>query len=185
MRLLLVALSLWLLAGAGGAVAQQARTYADLEQREVKALSEAEVAELREGQGMGFALAAELNGYPGPLHVLELADKLDLTAEQGQRVEELYASMKRRAMDLGEQVVELEAALDRQFAERSVTAETVESLTGEIGSARARLRAVHLQSHLQMMDVLTAEQVEIYMALRGYRSDDGAGGDDHGGHRRH
>jgi DNA invertase Pin-like site-specific DNA recombinase len=28
---------------------------------------------------MGLALAAELNGYPGPLHVLEMADRLQLT----------------------------------------------------------------------------------------------------------
>ena len=36
------------------------------------------MADLRAGRGMGLALAAELNGYPGPAHVLELADKLDL-----------------------------------------------------------------------------------------------------------
>ena len=39
------------------------------------------VADLKAGRGMGLALAAELNGYPGPSHVLELADKLKLSAE--------------------------------------------------------------------------------------------------------
>ena len=38
---------------------------------------------------MSLALAAELNGYPGPLHVLELADRLGLSAEQRGKVQQL------------------------------------------------------------------------------------------------
>src|SRR3974377_1723295 len=55
---------------------------AGMEQRAVKALSGQQVEDLRAGRGMGLALAAELNGYPGPAHVLELADKLELTSDQ-------------------------------------------------------------------------------------------------------
>ena len=35
-----------------------------------------------EGRGFGMAFAADQNGYPGPLHVLELKERLELTAEQ-------------------------------------------------------------------------------------------------------
>jgi hypothetical protein len=42
--------------------------YAGLQQRGVKALSDQQIADLRAGKGMGLALAAELNGYPGPIH---------------------------------------------------------------------------------------------------------------------
>ena len=56
--------------------------YAGMQARPIKALSDQQIADLKAGRGMGLALAAELNGYPGPLHVLELADKLDLSAEQ-------------------------------------------------------------------------------------------------------
>src|SRR5581483_11779332 len=42
--------------------------YAGLQHRAVKALSDQQLADLRAGRGMGLALAAELNGYPGPIH---------------------------------------------------------------------------------------------------------------------
>jgi hypothetical protein len=75
--------------------------YSGLQTRSIKALSEQQVADLTAGRGMGLALAAELNGYPGPSHVLELADKLDLSAEQRARVQQLFASMKQEALPLG------------------------------------------------------------------------------------
>ena len=58
--------------------------------RSIKALSEQQVNELGAGRGMGLALAAELNGYPGPSHVLELADKLELSADQRAKVQRLF-----------------------------------------------------------------------------------------------
>ena len=72
----------------------------------VKALSEQQTADLRAGRGMGLALAAELNGYPGPLHVLELADQLDLTADQRSKVQQLFDAMKAEAMPLGSRLIE-------------------------------------------------------------------------------
>ena len=36
----------------------------------IRGLSEQEIDDLTNGRGMGLARAAELNGYPGPLHVL-------------------------------------------------------------------------------------------------------------------
>jgi hypothetical protein len=60
----------------------QHQPYAGLQARPIKALSEQQVADLRAGRGMGLALAAELNGYPGPLHVLELSKELDLGQSQ-------------------------------------------------------------------------------------------------------
>jgi len=45
-------------------------------------LSPEEVKQYLSGAGRGYAKAAELNHFPGPMHVLELADKLQLSAEQ-------------------------------------------------------------------------------------------------------
>jgi len=67
-----------LLLTSAAAIAQT--PYAGMQTRPIKALSEQQVADLGAGRGTGLALAAELNGYPGPSHVLELADKLDLSA---------------------------------------------------------------------------------------------------------
>src|SRR3954464_14526258 len=89
----------------GDAIAQSQQPYAGLQSRSVKALSEAQIADLRAGRGMTLALAAELNGYPGPLHVIELADALALTPEQRTRMQALYAAMKTEAIGLGEQLI--------------------------------------------------------------------------------
>ena len=66
--------------------------YGGMQIRPIKALSEQQIAHLGAGRGMGFALAAELNGYPGPSHVLELADRLELTAGQRAGIKALFIS---------------------------------------------------------------------------------------------
>src|SRR3954469_25358405 len=82
------------------AASAQHQPYAGLDARPIKALSEQQIADLRTGRGMGLALAAELNGFPGPLHVLELADQLALSAEQRAKVQDLFAAMKQEAIPL-------------------------------------------------------------------------------------
>ena len=80
--------------------------YAGLERRAVASLSEEQIADLRAGRGMGLALSAELNGYPGPLHIIELAEALGLTPDQRGRVQALQAAMKAEAVPLGERLIE-------------------------------------------------------------------------------
>jgi Spy/CpxP family protein refolding chaperone len=117
---------------------------------------------------MGLALAAELNGYPGPSHVIELANELALTAEQRRRAEALFAAMKAEAVPLGEQMLAAESDLDRAFATHTITPASLAAATEAIGLTQARLRAAHLKYHLSMLDVLTPEQVKHYGELRGY-----------------
>jgi hypothetical protein len=160
---------------AGPAIAQHHKhhhnqtPYAGLHQRTIKALSDEQIADLKTGRGMGLALAAELNGYPGPLHVLELKDQLRLTAEQRQQFQRLYDSMKAEAIATGEAVIEGERSLDRQFAKRTMTPEALAALTASIGDAQGKLRAVHLKYHLTTADLLTDAQRQRYAELRGYR----------------
>lgn len=161
---------------AGQAVAQHHRQhqqgstpYAGQHQRAIKALSEEQLADLKAGRGMGLALAAELNGYPGPLHVLELTEQLQLSVEQRQRVQKLYDSMKAEAIATGETLIEREQLLDQQFAQRTMTPGALAALTAQIGEAQGRLRAVHLKYHLCTTDLLTATQKQRYAELRGYR----------------
>ena len=142
--------------------------YAGLQERRIKALSADEVASLMAGEGMGFALSAELNGYPGPLHVLELADALELSDEQEARTRELFDAMRAEARILGEELVQRERALDEAFASGTVTAGSLEAALEELGSLRARLRGVHLRAHLRLTPLLTPEQRLRYRHLRGY-----------------
>ncbi len=147
-----------------------ASPYAGWEHRPVKALSNEQIADLRAGRGMGLALPAELNGYPGPLHVLELGDQLRLTKEQRTRVQELHAAMKAEAIPLGERLIGQEADLERQFASKSVTPASLQAATVGIGATQGALRLAHLRYHLSTLNALTPEQVRRYGELRGYQA---------------
>lgn len=142
--------------------------YAGQQQREIKALSPTELDGLLQGEGLGLAKSAELNGLPGPKHVLELADQLALTDDQRSGVEAIHGEMRREAIRIGREVVRRERDLDRRFAHGTVTAAEVEEATAAIAELMGRLRAVHLKAHLATDEVLTDEQVRRYQHLRGY-----------------
>jgi Spy/CpxP family protein refolding chaperone len=144
--------------------------YAGQESRAIKSLSAAEIAQLLNGEGMGLAKAAELNGYPGPKHVLELAGPLKLTSTQIASTEAIFKRMNSRAKEIGTQIVEREQALDAQFAGGSVTSGALERSVEQIGALQAELRTIHLDAHLSQLAILTSEQVTQYRRLRGYDS---------------
>ena len=125
-------------------LAQDHHPYAEMERRGIKGLSDEQVADLGAGRGMGLALPAELNGYPGPAHVLENADVLGLTADQRARTQALFHAMKAEAVAVGEQLIDQERKLDRLFADRRIDATSLEAITREIGLTEARLRQTHL-----------------------------------------
>jgi Spy/CpxP family protein refolding chaperone len=147
---------------------QAASPYAAEQSREIKALSASEVKALQQGAGMGYAKAAELNGYPGPMHVLELARQLQLSSEQRQASEQLLAQHKATARTLGNQLVDAERALDTAFAQKKIDAARITELTQRIGQLHASLRAEHLQTHLLQTALLQPQQIERYQSLRGY-----------------
>jgi hypothetical protein len=144
--------------------------YSGMEHRTIKALSDDQIADLRSGRGMGLALAAELNGYPGPSHVLELSEALQLTDDQHARTKALFDAMKAETIPVGERIITEETALDRLFADRSVTPAALETATGRIAAEQGALRAAHLRYHLEMMQNLSPTQVSRYAELRGYAS---------------
>ena len=142
--------------------------YAGMQTRPIKALSEQQVADLAAGRGMGLALAAELNGYPGPSHVLELADRLDLSVDQRAGIQRLFDSMKAEALPLGSRLIEQEADLDKQFASRTVTPESLKASTAAVAVTQGELRETHLKYHLSTMAILSPGQIQCYAELRGY-----------------
>ena len=50
--------------------------YKGQEHRDIKSLSTDDIAELQRGGGWGLAKAAELNGVPGPVHLLEMEKEI-------------------------------------------------------------------------------------------------------------
>jgi len=147
--------------------------YAGEEKRNIKALSSEDVEGYLRGYGMGFAKAAELNHYPGPKHVLELAEALRLSEEQLDQVSGAYKRMHKEAVSLGRQIVEKERLLDNLFAEQEIDEKRMRELTIEIGRLQGTLRAVHLRAHLEMKKILTSQQIDQYDELRGYKGNGG------------
>ncbi len=156
-----------------------ASPYAGLEKRSIKALSPERIAALESGSGAGYALAAELNGYPGPRHVLDLADALKLTPAQRDKTAALFAEMKQGAVTLGRELIRQEAKLEKLFRDGGAGETALTLRTAEIGVTEARLRATHLKYHIRMADLLTDAQRAAYNSLRGY----GNAERKHGGHR--
>lgn len=142
--------------------------YTGMQDREVKALSPEQVSDLREGRGMGASLPAELNGVPGPMHVLQIKDRLQVTPEQQAALEAITATMKASAQALGAKVIDAERELDLAFRKGTADEAGIRQLSGRIGALNAELRAVHLVAHLRTKQVLTDRQVVAYDEARGY-----------------
>ena len=150
--------------------ADQTSPYAGQETRVIKALSQSEIDGYLSGEGMGYALAAELNHYPGPRHVLDLSEQLALTSEQSAKTKKLFESMNKEAVSLGGELINREKELDRLFANVAIDNKRLESILTEIGMLQAKLRYVHLSAHLEQKDILTPHQIMLYDQLRGYQS---------------
>ena len=145
--------------------------YAGEQAREIASLSADDLAELAEGGGWGLARAAELNGVPGPAHLLELADEIGLDAGQRSAIATIRDNMRADAIAAGERFVAAERALDEAFTGAVPDVTTLERLVRNVGTARAELRLVHLAAHLRTTPLLTGEQIERYNVLRGYADD--------------
>jgi hypothetical protein len=145
--------------------------YAGQQHSSIPGLTEAEIASFREARGMGLARPADINGYPGPLHVLEQADALGLSDDQRAAVESLYDQMRTEASGIGEEFLAQYGALELAFRDGTITPEVLGDHTGEIGRIEGMLRATHLKYHLATRAILTPDQVGAYMRLRGYANE--------------
>ena len=146
--------------------------YAGQEARRIKSLSEQDIDELRNGRGWGLAKAAELNGMPGPLHLLEMRDAIGLTPEQTGAIEALFRRMKAQAVTLGERLIALERDLNDAFARGDIGEAALAAKLDAIGRLQTQLRMTHLETHLATPKILKPEQVAAYNRLRGYATSD-------------
>lgn len=156
--------------------------YAGWESRPIRALDPALVEDLLAGRGAGYALAAELNHYPGPTHVLMMADQLSLTPEQNTSVQSIFDAMQVEAQMLGRELVDLEADLDQRFSDGSISKPLLLQLTADIAVVDGKLRSTHLAAHLDVVSLLSQDQIDKYDELRGYSGDHTSDTMDHNQH---
>ncbi len=146
----------------------QVSNYAGQGKQSIKSLSPEDIAELRRGGGWGLAKAAELNGVPGPAHLLELKDQIPLDEAQVSALVEIVEQMKAQAIQQGERLIALERELENHFQNRSITDAKLRASLDAIAEARKELRYTHLATHLKTPEILSPDQIEKYNALRGY-----------------
>lgn len=171
MRYFLAAAALMLVLTPAFAQEHGDRPYAGFEARTIKGLSEEDIAELQRGGGWGLALPAELNGKPGPTHLLEHSNALGLSDTQIGELTEIFERMRAEAIEAGGRLIAAEAALSEAFEGGSPNREELALLVQQAEAARAELRVIHLSRHLETTPLLTAAQIEKYQVLRGYLDD--------------
>jgi hypothetical protein len=157
-----------LLAPAAQAQPPSPSPYAGQEMRAITSLSEQDVADILAGRGWGLAKSAELNNYPGPRHVLDMAVQLGLSGQQVEQLRAIHASMEASAKAAGLRYLDAERALDASFRQDDIDAGRLSALSADAGQRHAELRAVHLAAHIETKALLSAHQVALYGQLRGY-----------------
>lgn len=145
------------------------KPYAGQQERDIKALSQDEVKQYLAGGGMGFARPAELNRFPGPLHTLELAERLELTRERRSAIQALMDTHKAEARAIGAKLIEAEREVERLFRSGSVDADLLSKAVARAADLQGEYRLSHLETHRRLRPLLTDEQVARYDALRGYQ----------------
>lgn len=129
-------------------------------------LSEKEIHQLLQGKGMGMAKVAELNGYPGPKHVLELKEALNLTPEQEAQSQLLFSTMYSKASQLGQKLVAIETEMEAAFAAGVDKPGEFRKLVKQSAKLRGQIRLAHIEAHVNQKKLLTADQIAAYTELR-------------------
>ena len=152
--------------------------YRELLNGEIRGIDDKTIEDYLTGKGMGLALPAELNGYPGPRHVLDLTDDLELTPEQNTQIQALFDEMEPQAIALGKEILAMETTLEEDFRMQTIDEAGLEAQLQSISQLQAQLRYVHLRTHLATIKILSPHQVTLYNDLRGYEEMP-AGHDEH------
>lgn len=147
--------------------------YIGQESRITKSLSSEDIESLETGTGDAFggmAKLAELNGYPGPRHILDLEKELGLTTVQKENITIIYNDMKREALKLGQEILQIEKTANELFANKSISDSELQRLILKSAENYGKLRYIHLNTHLKMIGILSQEQIILYNTLRGYNT---------------
>jgi hypothetical protein len=139
----------------------------------IPALSEAQTAGYLDGKAMWHASVAELNHYPSPRRVFELAEALELTEGQRRATTKLDEETRQEAIRLGRELVALEQKLNRIFVWNQATADNIAIIVIDIGTLQTQLRLTHLVASIRQKSLLTEEQVRRYDELQGRGMDSG------------
>lgn len=147
--------------------------YIGQENEIIKSLSSEDIESLETGTGDAFgsmAKLAELNGYPGPRHILDLGKELGLTTVEKEYIIIIYNDMKREALISGQEILQIEKTANELFANKSISDSELQRLIIKSAENYGKLRYIHLTTHLKIMDILSQEQIILYNTLHDYNT---------------
>ncbi|MDQ3695504.1 MAG: hypothetical protein M3464_18075 [Chloroflexota bacterium] len=134
----------------------------------IRALTPEEIGQIERGEGAGFALPAELNGVPGPSHVLTMADELGLSSVQHTQVQAIFDEMRAAVIPAGARYLAAQQVLEADFRASTLTETDLPGRIADVFGREGELVAAHLLAHLQTAQMLTPAQIADYNRLRGY-----------------
>ncbi|MBA2278103.1 MAG: hypothetical protein H0W06_10105 [Chloroflexia bacterium] len=134
----------------------------------IRSLTPEEIGQIERGEGAGFALPAELNGVPGPRHVLDLAAELNLSSAQIARVQAVYDEMRAVVIPAGRHYLDALQGLEEDFRSGGLTEATLRTGMAEVKRLEGELTVAHLSAHLRTAELLTPDQIAAYNRLREY-----------------
>jgi hypothetical protein len=97
-----------------------------------------------EGRGFSMAFVADQQGDPGPLHVLELKDRLKLTPEQEIKAQALLTAMFAESRPKSAHLLDAERRLRKLFVDGRADEASVRTAVAEVERARSEVRMVHV-----------------------------------------
>jgi Spy/CpxP family protein refolding chaperone len=118
------------------------------------------------GRGFGLAFAADQHGYPGPMHVLELKERLRLTGDQERAIQRLMGAMFAESRPAAARLLATEQRLRALFAAGAATEAAVRAAVTDVERTRTEVRLIHLLAHLKTRDLLSVEQRHVDHAAR-------------------
>jgi len=119
-----------------------------------------------DGRGFGLAFVADQEGYPGPLHVLELKDWLRLHPDQERAMQRMMDAMFAESKPAAARLLAAERRLRSLFVTATADEPSVRAAVADVERAHTELRLVHLLTHLRTREHLTNEQRRLYHAAR-------------------
>jgi len=144
---------------------------------------------------LGLAAAAAAQPGPGPggpggrgdgagpgERMGRMWERLDLTPEQREQLGKLREEGRAEGMDLRKELMRLRNELQGEMLKDAPDAGAVEQFAARIGEAQGKLQAHRLRHQLAMRGLLTPEQRDRLLTLRGERGPRGEGRGARGGH---
>jgi uncharacterized protein (DUF305 family) len=138
----------------------------------IRGLSPGEAHAIGAGEGAGMARAAELNGIPGPRHVLDLAEQLGLTPGQHAEITAIHATMHEEAIRVGQAYLDAQHAFEQQLRDPARRGQALTTQHPEVTTLHGELQRTHLRAHVATASVLSEEQIATYNTLRGHHPAD-------------